>query len=216
MSNELEGLWIQTFASHYVPWWEPDPAWVWRLRGGLAQPDTGWLWWLAMPTLFRGPRVNWGQRELKAAASRAMRVMSYLYARLSTISMRRLGRRRFWSTTLSPFIKPIHQCCSRLNWSTTSALMSLGSRGTILFTGGGLALEPEPGASSLAIGKAAIRNLAFSLYRELAPFHIHVATVTICGYVRDGTKFSPGSIADSFFHLHQQSEGQWEREFVYQ
>jgi len=94
--------------------------------------------------------------------------------------------------------------------------MKTGSRGTILFTGGGLALEPEPGASSLAIGKAAIRNLAFSLYRELAPFHIHVATVTICGYVRDGTKFSPGSIADSFFHLHQQSEGQWEREFVYQ
>ncbi|MGO9261345.1 MAG: hypothetical protein ACLQU1_34325 [Bryobacteraceae bacterium] len=90
------------------------------------------------------------------------------------------------------------------------------SRGTILFTGGGLALEPQPGASSLAIGKAGIRNLAFSLHEELAPFHIHVATVTICGYVEDRTRFSPGDIAGSFFYLHQRAEGKWDRESVYQ
>jgi short-subunit dehydrogenase len=93
--------------------------------------------------------------------------------------------------------------------------MKTVSRGTILFTGGGLALEPQPAASSLAIGKAGIRNLAFSLHKELTPFHIHVATVTICGYVQNGTRFSPGNIAESFFHLHQQSDGQWDREFVH-
>ena len=61
--------------------------------------------------------------------------------------------------------------------------MKAVSRGTILFTGGGLALEPEPSASSLAVGKASLRSLAFSLHKELTPFHIHVATVTVCGYV---------------------------------
>ena len=94
--------------------------------------------------------------------------------------------------------------------------MKTVSRGTILFTGGGLALEPQPGVSSLAIGKAAIRNLAFSLHEELTPSHIHVATVTICGYVQEGTRFSSGNIAESFFQLHQQPEGHWDREFVYE
>lgn len=94
--------------------------------------------------------------------------------------------------------------------------MKVLKQGSILFTGGGLALEPEPHASSLAIGKAAIRNLAFGLYKELAPFHIHVETVTICGYVQEKTRFSPGNISESFFHLHQQPEGQWDRELIYQ
>jgi NAD(P)-dependent dehydrogenase (short-subunit alcohol dehydrogenase family) len=94
--------------------------------------------------------------------------------------------------------------------------MKAASRGSILFTGGGLALEPEPIASSLAIGKAGIRSLAFSLHKVLTPFHIHVATVTICGYVQEGTRFSPGNISESFFQLHQQPEGKWDREFIYQ
>jgi NAD(P)-dependent dehydrogenase (short-subunit alcohol dehydrogenase family) len=89
-------------------------------------------------------------------------------------------------------------------------------RGTILFTGGGLALEPEPGVSSLAIGKAAMRSLAFSLHKELIAFHIHIATVTICGAVKEKTRFSPDNIAESFFQLHQQPEGQWDRESIYQ
>jgi hypothetical protein len=71
-------------------------------------------------------------------------------------------------------------------------------------------------ASSLAVGKAGLRNLAFSLHKELTPFHIHVATVTICGYVREKTRFSPGNVSESFFQLHQQPEGQWDRELTYQ
>lgn len=94
--------------------------------------------------------------------------------------------------------------------------MKAAGRGTILLTGGGLALEPEPGFSSLAVGKAGMRSLAFSLHKELGPFHIHVATVTICGYVQEGTRFSPDKIAEVFFQLHQQAEGKWDREFVYQ
>ena len=94
--------------------------------------------------------------------------------------------------------------------------MKVLKRGTILFTGGGLALEPEPGVSSLAIGKAGMRSLAFSLHKELTAFHIHIATVTICGYVQEKTRFSPDNIAESFFQLHQQPEGQWDREFIYQ
>lgn len=92
--------------------------------------------------------------------------------------------------------------------------MKDAGKGTLLFTGGGLALEPWPEMASLAVGKAGIRNLAFSLAKELAPAGIHVATVTINGLVKPGTDFDPAKIADVYWELHQQGSGQWERERV--
>jgi short-subunit dehydrogenase len=52
--------------------------------------------------------------------------------------------------------------------------MRAAKRGTILFTGGGFAIEPIPMMASLGIGKAGIRNLALSLAKELEPDGIHV------------------------------------------
>jgi short-subunit dehydrogenase len=49
-------------------------------------------------------------------------------------------------------------------------------RGTILFTGGGYAIAPEPQMASLSMGKAALRNLTFSLAKQLQPDGIRVAT----------------------------------------
>ncbi len=86
--------------------------------------------------------------------------------------------------------------------------------GTILFTGGGLAFEPEPRFASLGLGKAALRNLCFSLYKELKPKNIHVATVTICGFVKPDTKFSPDIVAEAFWKLHNQKQEEFEREII--
>ncbi len=88
-------------------------------------------------------------------------------------------------------------------------------QGTILLTGGGLALSPMPLFASLSIGKAAIRSLAFSLAGELGASGIHVATVTICGFVKAGTHFDPDSIAEAYWNLHTQEPPKWETEFVY-
>lgn len=89
-------------------------------------------------------------------------------------------------------------------------------RGTILLTGGGLALEPYPQFTSLAIGKAAIRNLCFSLAKELEKDGIHVATGTVCGVIKRGTRFDPHQIAQENWRLHTQEPPAWEREYVYQ
>lgn len=86
--------------------------------------------------------------------------------------------------------------------------------GSILVTGGGLALEPWPQMTSLAIGKAAVRSLALSLHKELAPRGIHAATVTVCGLVEKGTRFDPDTIAGVFWELHQQQPGAFEAERV--
>jgi short-subunit dehydrogenase len=92
--------------------------------------------------------------------------------------------------------------------------MMEAGRGTILLTGGGLALAPQADAASLSIGKAAIRSLAFSLAQELEPAGIHVATVTICGFVQQGTPFAADLIACGFWRLHAQKAGEFETEIV--
>jgi short-subunit dehydrogenase len=90
------------------------------------------------------------------------------------------------------------------------------NRGTILFTGGGLALHPAPQYASLAVGKAGLRNLAFSLAQELEPKNIHVATVTVAGFVKPGTAFDPDKIAAHYWRLHTQARGAWETEHLFQ
>ncbi len=94
--------------------------------------------------------------------------------------------------------------------------MKAKKKGTILITGGGQALNPLPLLSSLAIGKAGIRNLAWSLHGELKPFGIHAGTVTINGQVNPDTKFSPDLISEEFWKMHSQKDGQFEREIIYQ
>ena len=88
-------------------------------------------------------------------------------------------------------------------------------RGTILLTGGGLALSPMAPMASLSIGKAGIRSLAQSMGAELEADGIHVATVTICGFVKPGSHFDPDRIADVYWALHQQEPGKREREVIY-
>jgi short-subunit dehydrogenase len=87
--------------------------------------------------------------------------------------------------------------------------------GTILFTGGGFAFEPIPVMASLGVGKAAIRNLAFSFAKELESDGIHVATVTIGGVVKPGTAFDPDVIAEEYWKLHQQPAGSRQRESIF-
>ena len=81
--------------------------------------------------------------------------------------------------------------------------MEKKGKGTILLTGGGFALEPNPDFGSLAIGKAGIRNLAASLHIALKPKNIFVGTVTVCGMVKqDAEKHNPKNIAEQFWNLY--------------
>jgi NAD(P)-dependent dehydrogenase (short-subunit alcohol dehydrogenase family) len=87
--------------------------------------------------------------------------------------------------------------------------------GTILLTGGGFAFEPMAAMASLGVGKAGIRNLAFSLFADLKDAGIHAATVTIGGVVKPGTAFDPDKIAEAYWALHVQPKGSFERELVF-
>ena len=78
--------------------------------------------------------------------------------------------------------------------------MKAAGKGTMLFTGGGLALFPEYGATvpSLTAGKSALRGLVLYMAANLATDGVRVGTVTVCGTVAPGTPFDPDLIAQRF------------------
>lgn len=64
-----------------------------------------------------------------------------------------------------------------------------GTRGgTILVTGGGLAVSPHASYASLGLGKAALRNVVEGLSGSLAERGIHIAMATIATIVDPGSK----------------------------
>ncbi len=88
--------------------------------------------------------------------------------------------------------------------------------GAILFTGGGLSLEPFPEWTSLAIGKAALRSLAISLFKDLSPKGIHVSVLAICGIVTPDGPFDPKKIAEEYWRVATAPNGVEDREVVFQ
>jgi short-subunit dehydrogenase len=93
--------------------------------------------------------------------------------------------------------------------------MKQRGRGTILLTGGGFAHEPAANYASLSLGKAALRNLTYSLAQELGGYGIHVATVTVYGFVQSGTHYDPARIAEAYLRLHRQAPGHFQTELVF-
>lgn len=98
---------------------------------------------------------------------------------------------------------------------TVAPAMRRARRGTMLFTGGGFAYEPSANYASLSIGKSALRNLTYSLAQELGNDGIHVATVTVYGFIQSGTHFDPQRIAQRYVDLHRQPRGHYETEVIY-
>jgi NAD(P)-dependent dehydrogenase (short-subunit alcohol dehydrogenase family) len=89
------------------------------------------------------------------------------------------------------------------------------SRGSLLFTGGGLAFAPSPEFASLSVGKAAIRAYTQALHAHLKGRPIHAATVTIAGNVDGGEeRFAADVLANDYLYLHQQAESDWEAELA--
>ncbi|MBU8540633.1 SDR family NAD(P)-dependent oxidoreductase [Falsiroseomonas tokyonensis] len=95
--------------------------------------------------------------------------------------------------------------------------MRAAGQGSILFTGGGLALDPTGWlpAASLAVGKAGLRSLALTLHAELASQTIHAGTVTIAGTVARHTAFDPDRIAEAFWDLHADPAGAFQPEIIF-
>jgi len=91
--------------------------------------------------------------------------------------------------------------------------------GAILFTGASASVKGYPQSAPFAMGKFALRGLAQSMARELAPQGIHVAHVVVDGGIRSAHRpdaadrpdsmLDPDAIAASYLHLLQQPRSAW-------
>jgi NAD(P)-dependent dehydrogenase (short-subunit alcohol dehydrogenase family) len=92
-------------------------------------------------------------------------------------------------------------------------------QGAILFTGASASVKGYAGSAPFAMGKFALRGLAQSLARELAPQGIHVAHFVIDGAIRNPRRpepsdapdstLDPGAIAATYLHVLQQDRSAW-------
>jgi NAD(P)-dependent dehydrogenase (short-subunit alcohol dehydrogenase family) len=91
--------------------------------------------------------------------------------------------------------------------------------GAVLFTGASASVKGYPGSAPFAMGKFALRGLAQSMARELAPKGIHVAHFVIDGGIRhpdraprsdqpDST-LDPDAIAATYLHVLTQPRSAW-------
>ena len=91
--------------------------------------------------------------------------------------------------------------------------------GVILFTGASASVKGYAQSAPFAMGKFALRGLAQSMARELAPSGIHVAHVVIDGGIRSARRLDPAdkpdsmldpaAIAQTFLHLIHQPRSAW-------
>ncbi len=100
----------------------------------------------------------------------------------------------------------------------TQRMLARG-RGSIFFTGASASVKGYAQSAPFAMGKFALRGLAQSMARELAPKGIHVAHFVIDGGIRqkndprsdrgpDGL-LEPDAIADTYLHVHRQQRSAW-------
>jgi len=84
-----------------------------------------------------------------------------------------------------------------------------GRGGTILLTGGGLAVAPHADWASLGLGKAALRNLAQGLAPALATRGMRIATATVATLVAPGSTEAEG-VAETLWRLAADPDAGWE------
>ena len=95
-------------------------------------------------------------------------------------------------------------------------------QGAVLFTGASASVKGYANSSSFAMGKFALRGLAQSMARELAPKGIHVAHFVIDGGIRSARRperqeaadapdsmLDPDAIARTYLHVLEQDRSAW-------
>jgi len=93
--------------------------------------------------------------------------------------------------------------------------------GSIFFTGASASVKGYAESAPFAMGKFALRGLAQSMARELAPKGIHVAHFVIDGGIAQGSgdarakergtdgMLHPDEIAKNYLHVHRQQRSAW-------
>lgn len=94
-------------------------------------------------------------------------------------------------------------------WTTVKVFTDdefANKKGSIIFTGGGLALYPSDGFIPLSIDKAALRSMAYILNNKFKDKGIYVGTVTVCGSINGDKYFSADNIAEMYWQMNERRD----------
>ena len=107
------------------------------------------------------------------------------------------------ASTLSPrdLLADLMVGAASLLAATQAALPYMRDGGLILATGSGAGNRPMPGAASIGVQKAALRNLVTALDLDVRERGVRAASVTVNGTIAAGTAFDPDHIAAEFARL---------------
>lgn len=119
-------------------------------------------------------------------------------------------RQSYQQTAFSGFL--VAQCAARG--------MQEAGQGSLFFTGATASVKALAQSVPFAMAKFALRALAQSLARELAPRNIHVAHFVIDGAIGPAraqstdaasadAQLDPDAIAETFLHVHRQHRSAW-------
>ena len=95
--------------------------------------------------------------------------------------------------------------------AATKRMLARGA-GAIFFTGASASVKGYANSAPFAMGKFALRGLAQSMARELAPKGIHVAHFVIDGSIgkdAEGARLDPDEIARNYLHVYRQQRSAW-------
>ena len=98
--------------------------------------------------------------------------------------------------------------------AAAKSMLQRGS-GSILFTGASASVKGYANSSCFAMGKFALRGLAQSMARELAPQGIHVGHFVIDGGIGESddpdnpNRLHPDHIAAEYMNMHRQPRSAW-------
>lgn len=96
--------------------------------------------------------------------------------------------------------------------------MEAAGRGTILWTGSRMALEPAGSAVATATttGKAALRGLALASAKSFHDRGINFCTVTVNGTIEQGSPLAPAKVAEAFWAAHVAPRDDWVAERMFE
>ncbi len=103
--------------------------------------------------------------------------------------------------------------------AAAKSMLARGAGGAIFFTGASASVKGYAQSASFAMGKFALRGLAQSMARELAPQNIHVAHFVIDGAIlprgsedpadRPDSRLHPDAIAETYLAVLRQHRSAW-------
>ena len=117
--------------------------------------------------------------------------------------------------TADELLADLHVGVAALLTAVQAARPAMASGARVTATGSMAADRPWHEACSLGVQKAALRNLALSLDRTLAPDGIRAMSLTVNGTLAPETAFSPDRIADAIYAASLTPDADWRAEVAF-